>query len=362
MALVLPLVLPIVLVGCVGPFAQRRQGDKSASPPGRRPFVLSPRISYPPIRVGQGAEGRWLDPFVDLTRVDDRPTLKFGLRCGPFTSVWPNPESKEDAGPPELKRAVVRLHKPDGTKEEQQVEASYWTRMRVSGPDRVTLTLSILFDWPKNALDELWVEFWTPDSVYWFEVPYGFARNPLAPLPPAMPAAGAPRLPPGLMKPEKGRWIVPWHIVEYGIDTTPGGQADWELSTRLSNHRDVQCDVVLVRDGMWEFWWPRTSVSVRDAKGKVYGSSWPTIRNELSGMRRIDAYELEGCHSPGREWGTLRISVDKSTYAVTIPSSLYKTGHGHAGDLPANELVTPPSWWDTQGVPWAWTPKPLPQQ
>jgi hypothetical protein len=245
----------------------------------------------------------------------------------------------------------VRLHLPDGSALDPHRDygvPSDWFRYRTAGTEG-TAVLTYLFPWAKNTLDEAWFEFRTPDGVYWFEVPYGLARNPWLSLPPASPEREGPRLPPGLRGVGEGSRIVPWHVVEYHVDT---GQADWTLRVRLSNPRNARCDLVLDRSGpRWEPWRPRTSVSVRDATGDVYGSGWLSIRSELYGIRRVDAFRLHRCQSPGREWGILTVRVNKRSYELTIPSSLYKRAHGSVSAREEHSVMAPPPWWDPQGIP-----------
>lgn len=165
--------------------------------------------------------------------------------------------------------------------------------------------------------------------TYWIEVPYGFLRDPLAPLAPADSKSGLPAFAPAMKKMGADDLIVPWTKIEYELGPIQNG---WRLSLQQSNPFDAECTVTLYReDGSWELDKPKTSVGIVEDGGRKLPASKVAVRL-TDPFRRVDDFKF--ARYPGndiRDWGTLTITVDDIPKSIVIPSSLFKYTHGIAG-------------------------------
>ena len=279
-------------------------------------------ISYPRMEIPT-AKGETCTVLVGFG--DIKPDLRFDVLWSGRDSVKP-PDAimKPD-------RTSVRLHLPDGTivepknKQEGSPPAS-------GGAGGVTVSRMFFFPWGPNKLDEAWFEFRIDNRTYWIELPYGFSRDPSAPLAPAEPNAAPPALAPAMKKIPPEDRIVPWTKIDYDLGPIQNG---WRLSFELSNPSDPQCMVTLYSEKMfregkqWELDKPKTSAKViEDGGGEVrarqIGARVPDP------FRRVDEYSFFRWPNEGRDWGTLTITVDGKPKTAVIPSSLFKYLHGVA--------------------------------
>lgn len=183
------------------------------------------------------------------------------------------------------------------------------------------------FPWGQNKLEEAWLELRLKGRTYWIEIPYGFTRDPAAPLARAEPDAGLPALAPAMKNVSADDRLVAWTKIVYDLDPI---QNDWRLHVELANPFDARCKALLYWEGgQWDLHAPRTSAKIVEDGGGVVAASQVGAR--FVGSAREDAFDFCRYHgSKGRDWGTLTITVDgKSTDAV-IPSSLFKCTHGEA--------------------------------
>jgi len=249
-----------------------------------------------------------------------KPRLRFDVLWNGLSSIKP-PDAIMKPG-----RMSVRLHLASGT----TVEPTNTPRdspAGFGGGGGTTYSRISFFPWGPNQLEEAWFEFRIDDRTYWIEVPYGFTRDPSAPLAPSEPNAGRPALAPGMTKiaPEDG--VVPWTHIEYDLGLIQNG---WRLLVQQSNPFDAQCLVTLYReDGSWKLDRPKTSAQIADAGGGVLTA--PQVAARITDpFRRVDEYSFPRYPHDGRGWGTLTIAVDGKPTTAVIPSSLFKYTHGIA--------------------------------
>lgn len=196
------------------------------------------------------------------------------------------------------------------------------------------------FDWGTNALEAAWIEVRTKDQVFWLEVPYGFTRNPAAPLPTAAkpPDDTFKRLP-WADKPGVEPNIIPWLYVQYELGTTQNG---WGLTLNQANPYMPEAELVLYRNDsqvgksmyLWDLHSPRTAIKI-DHLGRTIGSQGMSVRLHQDGLRRSDVFQFPLYpRDTDPSWGTARITVEGQTYSCTLPSSLFQARHGSSANDP----------------------------
>jgi hypothetical protein len=193
------------------------------------------------------------------------------------------------------------------------------------------------FPWGENTLEEAWFELRIDDRVYWLEVPYGFVRDPMAPLAPAI-SAGGPGAPAPAMK-ELGaaHRVVPWTKVEYDLGEIQNG---WRLSAAALNGEGARWFTTLYREtGPWNFkealTWPRILDQADGTRldAKHLSSDMPDP------FRRVDRFSLEEYPKSGRSWGSLIVTVDDQPVVAIVPSSLFARDHAAAGRFHGQRVV-----------------------
>jgi hypothetical protein len=70
-------------------------------------------------------------------------------------------------------------------------------------------------------------------------------------------------------------------------------------------------------------------------------------------MRRTDSFTARPPDQTTREWGQIEVSVDDKKYAVSVPSSLYESGHGHDPTF-ATTYRTKRRWLESRGLFFWW--------
>jgi hypothetical protein len=185
------------------------------------------------------------------------------------------------------------------------------------------------FPWNRNVLEEAWIEVRFPKQTYWIEIPYGFTRNPAAPLTPIEVRRGSPTFV-KTMKPGKTDRIVPWSHVNYDFGPI---QNNWGLSVNIANPVDAEAEIVLYREldksyVPWELHSPRTALTIKQPDGGTLKSECMCIRKHKDGVRRSDNFDFRRLPDDERCWGTAVVKVDDKSYECIVPSSLFKYEHG----------------------------------
>jgi hypothetical protein len=188
------------------------------------------------------------------------------------------------------------------------------------------------FPWGRNVLEGGWLEVNISGQTYWLEVPYGFTRNPVDPLPTGGQGHGKPSLIPAMRTLGTGDRIVHWSCVHYPLGVIQNG---WQLDLQLSNPGDARAEVILYREDsevgksmfLWDLHSPRTTFAIQ-RPGRILESTCMGIRLHEDGMRRSDSFWVNRDAAETRCWGTAIIKVDKATYRCVVPSSLFLYQHG----------------------------------
>ena len=188
-------------------------------------------------------------------------------------------------------------------------------------------TAQTSFPWGKNNLDESWIEVSMGQEHYWLEIPYGYDRNPQAPLPPAVAEKRPPFTAPMKTKGDHDH-IVPWDEVCYDVLPVQNG---YSISLNLSNPGDGIGVVVLYREkGPWDLHKPRTMLKAIDSDGTEINSTCTSIRlDEDLEYGRDDTFSLYRYPYDNRCWGQIEVKVDDKSYRIVVPSSMYNFGQGH---------------------------------
>lgn len=300
--------------------ARAAEGGPEAPP---KPAHAWERIDYPPLPV-PGLETAKLDVLVGSGSEDGKPHLRFDVMwSAPRNAMLP--EAIADAS-----NFVVKLHLGDGTV--VVPEAGRPPRWFGAGGAGTTWSITYLFPWQRNAMDEAWIEFGLLGRTYWVEMPYGFARNPADP-PPTDGARSEPVFPPAMKTLRDNDRLVPWLHVSYDLGQIQNG---WRLFLKMANPFDAQAEAVLYRDDMavgksihlWKLDTPRTAMEIKTQGGGVLAARGVAIRLHEDGMRRSDDYRFNRFPLIGRDWGTVVIKVDDKSYECAVPSSLFKYTHG----------------------------------
>src|SRR5215203_3023147 len=175
-------------------------------------------IDYPMVEIPSApGEKCWLlvRSGVGAGLPDQKPRLR-------VTAGW---SGQQDEPQPEAltkpERMNVRLHRAKGGTVEPLNAFVAGPTIGMTGGQSVNRTAE--FSWGENTLEEAWFELRIDDRVYWLEVPYGFVRDPMAPLAPAI-SAGGPGGPAPVMK-ELGaaHRVVPWTKIDYDLGEIQNG-------------------------------------------------------------------------------------------------------------------------------------------
>ncbi len=241
-----------------------------------------------------------------------------------------------DAPPPQLlshpEEIVVHMHVGVGfVTAAPAVKSPTWDA--ISNGHDATFSRTFVLPWSQNRFDEAWIECRLPSQTYWIEIPYGFTRNPDDPWPPTDEQRGNPVFPSvmdGL--PDNDR-IIPWLHVDYDLGEI---QNRWRLSAKLANPSDPSIEVVLYHEpgaatSPWSSDTPKTSVEIRRTGAR--NLEGPRAGFYLKGsLERNDVFTLghDDSAAIGRGIGWVTIHVDENSSTFTVPSSLFKTGHGTA--------------------------------
>jgi hypothetical protein len=194
--------------------------------------------------------------------------------------------------------------------------------------------IRFVFPWGKNDLVEAWMEIRCPGHQYWLEIPYGFTRDPSAPLPRST-RVGAPRRAAAMKQLSADAKIVPWEYVEYDL----GKIHEWQLTLQQSNPSDASCEVILYRDDIargksnatWKLDDPKTSVAIRMSDGRTINGTCVSRRLHEDDLRRSDVFRFPRTPEDQRTFGTAIVTLGDISHRVTVPSSLFIYCHGVLG-------------------------------
>jgi hypothetical protein len=294
-------------------------------------------IQYPPLPI-PGLETEKLTVLVGSGGGDEASHLRFDV-------LW---SARRDASLPaeiaDVNKLVVRLHLSDGKAiaPETGRHPPSWIG---AGSRGITYSITYVFPWQKNVMEEAWIEFVMPGQTYWIELPYGFTRNPADAF--ASDAKrGEPAFPSSMNALGEKDRLVPWLHVNYDLGKI---QNNWRLSLKLANPFDAQAEVILYRDDMrvgksmflWKLDTPRTAMEIRTSDGSVLTAHGMGIHLHEDGLRRSDSYSFNRYPEEGRDWGKVVIKVDDKSYECLVPSSLFKYVHGVTDRGNARRLPRP---------------------
>jgi len=287
------------------------------------------RITYPDVPI-PGAPDRKLSFSVSSGGEGGPKSEPEHLR---FDLIW---RGDANAPAPQLlsrpEEIVVHLHAGAAVVPAAPVtESKTWDAIG-NGHD-ATFSRTFVLPWSRNSFDEGWIECRLPSQTYWIEIPYGFTRNPEDPWPPTEEQRGNPVFP-AVMNglPDSDR-IIPWLHVDYELGEI---QNRWRLGAKMANPSDPAVEVVLYHEpgagpSPWSSDTPTTSVEMRRTGARDL--SGPRAGFYLNGLlERNDVFTLGHDESTGsgRGIGWATIHVDEKSYTFTVPSSLFKSGHGTA--------------------------------
>jgi hypothetical protein len=176
------------------------------------------------------------------------------------------------------------------------------------------------FPWQPETLEEAWIECRFLGVTYWLEVPYGFTGDATAPLRGRPTVAGIPTIASAMTPPTEKARIVRWRRVEYDV----GDQPDWKTSLWISNAPMPQAAVVLAQKGNEKPVSTSAALAIEDASGLEL------ITGTKEGGYKRHQFTLSASEGVERSWGVAAFDADGRSYAVTLPSSLFRAGHGHA--------------------------------
>ncbi len=279
-------------------------------------------VSYPELTFSKSKHDP-LTVLFDYRPQDEKATFRIDVN-------WWSANSKiEPGGSKKASQIKLHLHYPDGSIVEP-VEQPNGPIGGTGNAQNTDWNQMYRFPYGPNKLVEAWVELSLPDRTYWLEIPYGFTRDPHAPLPPTEPDAGLPTLAPAMKHLGADDLIVPWTKVDYDLGPIQHG---WRLALEQSNPFDAYCKVTLYReDKQWELDTPKTSVTIaEDGSGTLAARQSAARRTDM--FRRVDSYDFP-C-DPGaekqRDWGTLTIQVEGESRSIVIPSRPLQIHARHCG-------------------------------
>lgn len=278
-------------------------------------------VAYPPV------DGQWgLDhKFFPTVHVNaNRTGWEFEL-----LTKGPKEQSNSTFDVPIPAECKIFLHSADGrirrsigdlvVVKDWNQESSEWTAKATCS-----------FPWTRNDFDEAWIEFRTPKKVYYFELPYGFTRDPRSEL--CLPSPrGYPELVDSIRPIERGAQVIRWHHVEYDFGELEPG---WQVLLWVSNPFDMRCTVLI-----------RPLTDVRELPGHLkkirvklhQPERWDNVARQLLGRLypkspnlSRNSIESNFPRNPNddRRWGEFELAVGDRKFTTVIPSSLFHYVHG----------------------------------
>ena len=265
--------------------------------------------------------------------------------------IWWANSTQPRAFPAPIKEAAaisVRLHTPDRTTASDE-QATHW--IGVSNAGSTTHSLIFTFPWQRNALDEAWFELRVAGKTYWIELPYGFARDPLA-REPASEKRGRPVFPSTMANLGANDVVVPWLFVEYDVGVVP--PLNWLVRLRLSNaffHRALVMLSHLPEGGTagtripWSIVNPQTGIELQLPGGRTVAGFADSVRLNDATTGREDGFRFRFDAAPVavRDFGTVIVRADDQRFSIRVPFSLISFGHDAADAGTALTLPRPPA-------------------
>lgn len=223
--------------------------------------------------------------------------------------------------------ALARLHRANGEVIDRSTDRS-------TGSNREkTRNMRMAFPWGPNELAECWMEVTLETEHYWLEIPYGFDRDPNAPLP-APSGLGGPKTVSAMTLLTAHDHVLGWKNVFYDIKKL---NSDLDVSLVQSSPFECRSKLILSKrtsetaEIPWDLFTPKTSVQILDAEVKAHAAKCIQIQILEDVFQRVDSYKLEPfLGSDTRSFGNVQITVGSETVKIVVPSSLYKFTHSHA--------------------------------
>lgn len=210
-----------------------------------------------------------------------------------------------------------------------------------SGSGVGSVTLSFSFPWTRNEFDEAWIEFRLLENVYYFEMPYGFTRDPTHEICLANDNDTL-RIPDSILPFVRGAKVSWWHHAEYDLGEVEPG---WQILLWVSNPFNTRCDVVIrPLQGNEE-----VPAHLKKIKVKlIQKGERPLVAQQLLGIRHpespnfsIGSIESNFSTNPAdhRCWGHYELAIGEKVVTVMVPSSLFHYRHGVADPYRDSEKV-----------------------
>ena len=202
---------------------------------------------------------------------------------------------------------------------------------------------TFVIPWGPNGLDDGWVRLrlLRQGRSFWVELPYGFTRNPNDPPAPARMDRNRPSFP--SVEKSFGDVVIPWESVTYELEALKPGEAVQEYERRmdgasletlkkrsgasltLSNPFYPAAELTLT--GLYgPVQEPRSAISLGGSEGRCISLAIL----EINGLTRSQMFRWGTMPSEGRQWCTVRITVNNEERVMDVPSSLIFYSHGHA--------------------------------
>jgi len=266
-------------------------------------------------------------PVLGVADQPDKKGLEFYL-----SFRWTQADEQNEAfAAPDGKVMQLRLHHADGSvvTPSQSNFNQPFPRGSHTGRDSHG-AFSCVFPWTKNHMQEAWLELAFPDQTYWIEIPYGFTRDPSSAVLPTS-NGGRPALAPAMKNLPKNSRIVNWKDVFYKIGTV---EKDFWVSLRQSNPSDARSQIILGREvtRRWDLNSPATGVTIHHRSGSTLTGRAKGNRLSESDSYRTDDFEFgrDSSVEAIRDWAKIVVSVGDRQWNATVPSSLFRHGHGVA--------------------------------
>lgn len=308
--------IAVLLLWCLaGDMVVASELSNEQGAPGLRKAVSWTNIKYPGVAMPSLTEDKLflsIEPTVPAFQVSRDEVLKEKKQDLAFTVklTWNGGEDRAK----ELCEAglmIVRLHYPDGRIVEPKGKP---LRIVVATGNIFTIN-DYAFPYGDNSLTEAWLEVRVESQLYWFEIPYGFTRNPEAPLPPSDPKAELVGFAPAMKDSPKNAESVRWSAIQYDSGTIQDGM---KLEVDLINRGDIRCVTRLRREnGQLNIHSPLTKVVVvMDNGGKLIGEQVASVLPKKH--VREDEFNFHFEPLAGRGWGNLVVTVDDKPWSGVI--------------------------------------------
>lgn len=290
------------------------RSDVQGSPEFRKAAMWT-NIKYPGVAMPSLTDDKLflsIEPTVPAFQVSRNGVLQESKRELAFTIklTWNGGEDNAQKLY-ETGQMTLRLHYPDGRIVEPKGKP---LRIVVATGNIFTIS-DYAFPYGDNSLTEAWLEVRVESHLYWFEIPYGFTRDPEAPLPLPDPNAEPARFAPAMKDSPKNAESVRWSVIQYDFGTNQDGM---KLEVDLLNRGDIRCVTRLEREGgRLDIHDPLTKLAVdMDKGGKLIGEQ---VASALPQKHvREDEFDFDLQPLAGRGWGSLVVTIDDQPWSGVI--------------------------------------------